>query len=142
MYVSSYKAKGRQMLFFADSPSQSRLLAKRTERGALRRLARGIYSDDFQHSPEEQIAAGILAIIGHYYPSAYVSHSSAAIRAPVDGLFFISTASQSRRAVMLPGVKIIRLPALPHPETQRIDAPIMAVTTRDRQPRSIAVAVS
>lgn len=130
------------MLYFAESVGQSRLLAKRTERGALERLARGVYSDDFDTPIEDQIAAGVLGIVGHYYPTAYVSHSSAALRAPVKGRFFISTASRKLRPILLPGIKILRIPALPHPETERVEAPNQVLTTLDGEPRRIMVNVS
>src|SRR5205823_2672829 len=100
----------------------SRLLAKRTERGALRRLARGVYSDDFDSPTENLITAGVFGIVGHYYPTAYVSHSSAALRAPVEDRFFLSTTSKNLRPIVLPGLKIVRIPALPHPETERVEA--------------------
>jgi serine/threonine-protein kinase HipA len=130
------------MLYLAETPSHSRLLAKRVERGALRRLARGIYSDDFDRTAEEQISAGIMAIVGHLFPRAYVSHSTAALRAPIDGVLFISETVGKRNALVLPGVRVVRLPALPHPEIERIEAPTAVVRTRDDEPGPVMVGVS
>ncbi len=130
------------MLYLAETPSHSRLLAKRVERGALRRLARGIYSDDFDATAEEQISAGIMAIVGHFFPRAYVSHSTAALRAPIDGILFISQSVGKRNALVLPGVRVVRLPALPHPEIERIEAPTAVVRTRDDEPGPVMVGVS
>lgn len=130
------------MLYLAETPSHSRLLAKRVERGTLRRLARGIYSDDFDRTAEEQITAGIMAIVGHLFPRAYVSHSTAALRAPIDGVLFISEAAGKRNALVLPGVRVVRLPALPHPEIERIEAPTAVVRTRDDEPGLVMVGVS
>ena len=47
------------MLYLADTPSHSRMLAKRVERGTLIRLAQGIYSDDRVRSAEEQVRAAV-----------------------------------------------------------------------------------
>ena len=130
------------MLYLPETPSHARVLAKRVERGALRRLARGVYSDDFDRSAEEQIAAGILAIIGHLFPRAYVSHSSAALRAPIDGVLFISEAVGKRDALLLPGIRVVRLPALSYAEVERIEAPTAVVRTRDDEPGPVMVGVS
>src|SRR5690606_15568936 len=101
------------MLYIPESESHSRTLAKRVERGTLRRLARGVYSDDFERIAAEQVAEQILAICGRLFPDGYVSHSSAALRAPVDGLLFLSQAARAGGPRELPGVKVVRLPALP-----------------------------
>ncbi len=130
------------MIFVAETESQSRMLAKRVERGALTRLARGVYSDDFDRPAAEQIAANILALIGRLYPDAYVSHSSAALRGPVDGVLFLSSAKGKRNAVSLPGVRVVRLAALPYPEIQRIESPSLIVGTRDGIPEPVIVGVS
>lgn len=130
------------MLFLPENPSHARVLAKRVERGALRRIARGIYSDDFDRSAEEQVATGVMAIVGRLLPQAYVSHSSAALRAPINGLLFVSGPAGKRNAVLLPGVRVVRLPALPHPEIERVDAPTLVVRTRNDEPGPVMVGLS
>ncbi len=122
------------MIYFAQTPSHARMLAKRVERGALIRLARAIYSDDTVTPAEVQIHAAALAIASHLYPDAYLSHRSAAERGPVGDTLFLSEAGGRKNVLRLPGLRVVRAPALAYPETEQIELPIHVVSGRDDEP--------
>src|SRR6185369_14683404 len=79
-------------------------------RGALRSIARDVYTDDFVSTPEQIVAENLLAIVGKLLPDWHLSFSSAATQSPVDDLLFVSGDSKTDTALKLPGVTIIRLP--------------------------------
>ncbi len=130
------------MLYLAETTSHSRMLAKRVERGSLVRLARGIYSDDKETTAEEQIRAAALPIAAHLFKNAYVSHRSSAIRGPVGDVLFLAEAGGKRNALQLPGLRLVRMKALPHPETERIELAMELVKTKDDLPSASTVTVS
>ncbi len=130
------------MLYLAETTSHSRMLAKRVERGSLVRLARGIYSDDPVTPAEAQIRAAALPIAAHLYKNAYVSHRSAAVRGPVGDILFLSEPGGKKNASQLPSLRVVRVPALAHPETERIELPLDMVRTKDDQPTTSTANVS
>ena len=130
------------MIFLPETPSHSRMLAKRVERGALVRLARGVYSDDPLTPAETQIRVASLAIASHLYQNAYISHRSAAERGPVGDTLFLSEPGGRKNSVQLPGLRVVRAPALAHPETERIELPIQIVRGKDDQPTPATAQVS
>ena len=130
------------MLFLAESTSHSRMLAKRVERGSLVRLARGIYSNDKVTPAAEQIRTAALSIAAHLHKDAYVSHRSAAVRGPVSDVLFVSERGGKKNATVLPGLRIVRLRALAHPETERIALPLELVKTKDDVPGPASAIVS
>jgi serine/threonine-protein kinase HipA len=130
------------MLYLAETLSHSRMLAKRAERGALVRLARGIYSDDRATPAAEQIRASALAIAAHLFKNAYVSHRSAAERGPVGDTLFLSEPGGRKNVIVLPGLRVIRTQALSHPEIERVELPMQIVHTKDDQPAAATVRVS
>jgi len=130
------------MIYLAATVSHSRMLAKRVERGALRRLARGVYSDDALTSAEDQIQKAALPIAAHLHPDAYVSHRSAAVRGLVGNMLFLSEPGGKKNAGVLPGLRVVRAQALPHPEIERIDLAFDIVRTKDDIPTTTTVQVS
>ena len=130
------------MLYLADTPSHSRMLAKRVERGTLIRLAQGIYSDDRVTNAEEQIRAAAIPIAAHFYRDAYLSHRSAAVRGPVGDILFLSEPGGKKNARQFPGLRVVRAQALLHPETERIELPLEVVKTKDDMPATSTANVS
>lgn len=105
------------MLFIPRNAHESLALNKAYQRGAVLRVARRIYTNDFDTPPAEIVGEQLLAILGAAYPHWYVSHSTAALRRAVSGVAFLSGPKRTRTSIGLPGVEVKRLPALRHPET-------------------------
>ncbi len=105
------------MLFIPQTVRQSRALNKARQRGVVLRIAKGIYTDDFQTPPSEIVREQLLAILGAAYPDWYVSHSTAALHEAVSGVAFLSGPRKTRTSIDLPGVRVMRLGAIRHPET-------------------------
>jgi serine/threonine-protein kinase HipA len=114
------------MLFIPQDARENRALNKAYQRGAVLRVAKGIYTNDFDKPPQEIVSEQLLAILGAAYPDWYVSHSTAALHEAVSGVAFLSGPKRTRTSIQLPGVEVKRLPALPHPETVvlRLEQPI------------------
>lgn len=104
------------ILYIPETLRQARALANAVRRERLRRLIRGVYTDDLEQDPARIVRDNILAIAARRYPKSYVSHSSAILRGPVDGTLFLSGALDYATTYDLPGVRVISVPALPYPE--------------------------
>jgi len=130
------------MIYIGDSERTTQALWQAGQRGTLRSLSREIYTDDLSAPDEEIIRKNLLAIVATLLPDWYISHSSAATRAPIDGLFFVSGSLKTRRKIELPGVTIVRSPALSHPEVNRLEAPTRVSAGLTREPRSVRYRVS
>ncbi|MBI4499852.1 MAG: type II toxin-antitoxin system HipA family toxin [Gemmatimonadetes bacterium] len=104
------------MLYIPQTRSDTEALNTGADRKAIRRVAHGIYTDEFDRSLESIVGEHFLAILGASYPDWYVSHSTAATLQPTQGVVFISGHGK-RTPLKLPGLTIKRLRALPHPET-------------------------
>ncbi len=138
--------KFKNMIFIADNPRSANALYASTHAGATKRLAHGIYTDDFITDPADIIRANLLAIIARLLPTCYLSYSTAAVLDAVpmrgaapndDAIVFASDRSATRRTLRLPGVKIVRLAALPSAETDVMDAPTR-VASALRDPPTVA----
>ena len=114
------------MIFIPRTASESHALNKACQRGRVLRVAKGIYTDDFDTPLTEIVREQLLAILGAAYPDWYVSHSTAALHQDVSGVALLSGPKRTRTSIELPGVEVKRLPALPHPETVvlRLEQPI------------------
>jgi hypothetical protein len=88
----------------------------RAHRRQVRRLYRGVYTDDFERSTEVIVEENILAIAAALLPEWQLSHSSAVARGPVDGHLFVSGRGKPGRHLELPGIRVIRLAAPPATE--------------------------
>ena len=105
------------MIFIPQTSSESQALNKARQRGIVLRVARGIYTDDFDTPLTEIVREQLLVILGAAYPDWYVSHSTAALHKDVSGVAFLSGPKRTRTSIGLPGVEVKRLPALSYPET-------------------------
>ena len=121
------------MLFIPQTASESRALNKARQRGIVLRVAKGIYTDNFDTPLPEIVKEQLLAILGAAYPDWYVSYSTAALHQDVSGVAFLSGFKRTRASIALPGVEVKRLPALPHPETVvlRLEQPIARALSAD-----------
>jgi len=104
------------MLYIPETRADTEALNTAADREAIRRLAHGIYTDEFDRSLESIVGENFLAILGKSYPAWYVSHSTAATQQPVHGTAFMSGRG-TRSPLKLPGLTVKRLRALPYPET-------------------------
>lgn len=130
-------------VFIGDTEQSKAALRKAYERGAVRQLARGIYTDDFAREPADIIRENILAIAGRILPEWHLSHSSAAVRGSVDGFLFMSgPTAVTGRNLELPGVEIIRSRQLAHPETDRVPAPTQISTGLHKPEQPVSVGIS
>lgn len=112
------------MAIYAPTEETSQAaLRKRAERGTLRALYRGLYTDELDRPAEEIVHENILAIAAVLVPDYQLSHRSAAVRGLVGDLLFMSGPGKPGRHIDLPGARIVRLPELPAPEYDRIPAP-------------------
>jgi serine/threonine-protein kinase HipA len=105
------------VIYIPQVASESHSLNKARQRGKVLRVAKGIYTDDFDTPLTEMVKEQLLAILGAAYPDWYVSHSTAALHQDVSGVAFLSGSKRTRTSIALPGVEVKRLPAPPHPET-------------------------
>src|SRR5260370_9263309 len=110
-------------IYMPGSARQAQALSKATHRERVRRLARGIYADDFERPAAYIIRENILAIAARRCPDAYVSHSSAAVRGLVEDTLFLSGGINRYTTYHLPSVRLAWAPALPHPELEAFSAP-------------------
>jgi hypothetical protein len=90
---------------FADSQNRTSL-SRAAREGRLRRVTRGIYTDELEASDEEVVARHRWEMVAHVVPDAViVDRSAASGGAPAEGVLFV--ASQTRaRDVALPGLLV------------------------------------
>lgn len=92
------------VLFATDQNRASR--SRAVKHGDLRRVARGIYTDELARTDEEVVARHRWEIVAHLIPDAVIVDRSAATSAvPSDGTLFIASRSRARD-VFLPGLRI------------------------------------
>lgn len=130
------------MLYLPRSREDTAALIKAVARGKLRRVAQGIYSDDFEASTEDTVLAHFLAIVGALYPEAHLSHSTAALLRPLEGVAYISTPTRNPNAsTRLPGVRLKRHGVLPYPEivTLQLNEEIKNSLSSDPRPASVRI---
>jgi serine/threonine-protein kinase HipA len=120
------------MAIYAPTEETSQAaLRKRAERGGLRPLYRGVYTDELDSPEAEIVRENILAIAAVLAPDYQLSHRSAAVRGLVGDLLFMSGPGKPGRHIDLPGARIVRLPALPAPEYDRVPAPTGVIRGTD-----------
>jgi serine/threonine-protein kinase HipA len=119
------------MIFSGSTERDQVAFRARERRGQLRKLYRNLYTDDLDRPADEIVRESVLAIAAVLLPDWQLSHSSAAIRGPVDGHLFMSGAKTGGH-VDLPGVRIIRLKGLSAPEHDAVPTPTQAVRGVDR----------
>jgi len=131
------------MTLYAGSSKHARdAFRVRAHRGQLRRVYRGIYTDDFERPLEVIVSENLLAIAAALLPDWQLSHSSAATQGALGGTLFMSGPGRSGRHLDLPGTRIIRLPALSAPEFDHISTPTEVVRDVDRSPEPLSLRVS
>ena len=130
------------MIYIPQTVSESRALNKARQRGKVLRVARGIYTDDFDTPLTEIVKEQLLVILGAMYRDWYVSHSTAALRQDVSGVAFLSGFKQTRTSIELPGVEVKRLAAPPHPETITLRLEKRVARTLSDEPSDAEVRVS
>lgn len=129
------------MIYIGGTQRDRSTFRVRAHRGQLRRLYRGVYTDDFERPVEEIVRENILAIVAGLLPDWQLSHSSAAVRGPVEGLLFVS-GPRGGMHLDLPGVRIVRLRELAAPEHDRIPTPTEVVQGPDRGAEALYLRVS
>lgn len=129
-------------IYYATEETAQAVLRKRAERGSLRALYRGIYTDELDRAEEDVVRENILAIAAVILPSYQLSHRSAAVRGLVGDKLFMSGPGKAGRHIDLPGVRIIRLPQLPSPEADRIPTPTQPITGTHGDPEPLFIRVS
>lgn len=112
------------------------------DRGAVRRVAWGIYSDDSTSSPDDLVREHLLAILGACYPESFVSHSTAALLRPRDGVAFLSGAARAATVRRLPGVVIKRVRAVPSPEIVTVELETLIAPRLSAEPVPARVRMS
>ncbi len=129
------------MLYLPETRAESEALNTAADRQSVRRVARGIYTDDFDRPPEVIVKENLLAIIGRTYPAWHISHSTAATLRPVNGVAFIS--GHGRRApTKFPGVLIKRLHTVPYPEVATLQLDTLVARGLRAEPTSAIVQLS
>lgn len=129
-------------LYIPGSTRQARALAKAAHLGRVRRLARGVYSDDLERPAANIVREHIMAIAATRYPDSYVSHSSAAVRGLVEDTLFLSGGINRYTTYHLPGVSLAWAPSLPHPEIDEFAAPTSVSPALSADPEYPKVRVS
>ncbi len=93
-------------------------LSRAVRDGRLRRVARGIYTDELGMSDEEVVRRHRWAIVAHLVPDAVIVDRSAAEGgAPAGGVLFVTSELRSRD-VVLPGMVVAARKGRRHPSDQ------------------------
>lgn len=124
-------------LFAPSSASDRKALDKAVERKALRRICRGVYTNDHRAPLDEIVERQLPAILSLAFPESYISHTTAATLGPANGSVFISGTTATRRPTKLPGIIVRRLAALPYPEIVSTDSDEMVATSLSAEPRPV-----
>jgi serine/threonine-protein kinase HipA len=129
------------MLLIPSSTREADALQAAARRSRVRRLARGVYTDDLDSPAAAIVQRDLLALLGALYPDCYLSHSTAALLHAYEGHAFVSGAS-TRRRLKLPGVTVHRLGSMPAPETRILELDTLVATALSGDPRPARVLVS
>lgn len=101
------------IIFSGDVPRST--LSQMAARGAVRRLATGVYTTDTSSPPERVVRREWRTIAGRLFPDATISDRSARTAGPVDGTLYL-VYPHNDRALALPGLTIsLRHGAAPQP---------------------------
>lgn len=98
-------------LVFSDTTPRS-TIAGMLRRGALVRLAPGIYTTDRSRPPEDVVRRNWLTIAGHIFPDATITDRSAIRSGPVAGVLYLAH-DHREREVSLPGLTIVARRGVP-----------------------------
>src|SRR5665647_362526 len=96
------------MIFAPVTQPDRFALAKAADRGRLRRITPGLYTDDLTTPLEILVIENLPALIAAGYPDAYLSHSTAALLRPLNGSAYISSPATTTRPIKLPGTTVHR----------------------------------
>ncbi len=129
-------------VFIGTTSNDKSAIRTAAARGVLRRIARDVYTDDHETDPEQLILENLLAVIGKLQPNWHLSHSTAATLAPINGKIFLSGFSHKYVPLMLPGIKIVRMPDIKYPEVEHLEAPTMIAPRLSADPEPVRVSVS
>lgn len=94
---------GTGTIFFGDA-APAATLSRAVARGALRRLARGVYTDDLSTSAEQLVRRNRWRITARFFPDALIADRSAVNQAG-EALFVVSNARAT--ALQLPGLRVV-----------------------------------
>ena len=101
------------VIFSGDVPRST--LSQMSTRGAVRRLATGIYTTDTSSAPERVVRREWRSIAGRFFPDATISDRSARTAGPVEGSLYL-VYPHNERTLALPGLTIsLRRGAAPQP---------------------------
>lgn len=129
-------------IYIGHTRDANRALRVAASRGAVHRLVRRVYSDDFERAPEAQIRDNLLGILGRLLPDWHLSYGSAVTLAPVEGYVFMSGSVRNYRRLFLLAIDVVRQADLPHPEVEWLEAPTLIGTTLDTEPEVVRFRVS
>ncbi len=129
-------------IYIGTTTSDKSAIRAAAARGVLRRIARDVYTDDLETEPEQLIRENLLSIIGKLQPDWHLSHSTAATQAPINGLVFLSGFSHKYVPLVLPGIKVVRMPDLKYPEVEHLEAPTMVAPKLSSAPEPVRINIS
>ncbi|HEY2042568.1 MAG TPA: Fic family protein [Jatrophihabitans sp.] len=92
------------IVFAADQPAAT--ISRRVARGALRRLASGVYTTDVNVEPTAVIKREWHTIVGGLLPAAVITDRSAPTGGPVDGILYLAHEARNRE-INLPGLIVL-----------------------------------
>lgn len=130
------------MLYIGITPDDKNALRVAAHRRQIISLGRGIYTDEPDRDPAEQVRHNMLAIVGRMLPNWHLAYSSAATLAPINNFVFVSGPSTTHAPIVLPGIRIVRDRDLPKPEVDWIEAPTMVASSLSAEPQVVKVGVS
>ncbi len=87
-------------------PSDQKWASRAAARGEIRRVSRGLYTDNLQEPLEQLVRRRWSEIATIYFPGATVVDRSAIVAGPVDGILFLEAGPRATppRPVQLPGL--------------------------------------
>jgi len=91
-------------LVFASETDKD-VLRRARQRGALMRLASGIYSSETDKTPEDVVRLRLWQVVGHEMPDAVIVDRSARDSAGASGTLYV--VADRKRPLRLPGVRVV-----------------------------------
>lgn len=92
------------LVFAGDVPRST--LSGRVQRGELRQIHRGVYTDDLDTPVERIVRDNWAAIVGRLAPGATITDRSAVTAGPVDGVLYLVRAARPL-SIDLPGLLVV-----------------------------------
>lgn len=130
------------MIYSPKHSSDRKALDKAVERGQLRGIRAGVYTDDKSRTLDQITEDHLAAILSLSFPSWTISHSTAALLKPVNRSVFISSARPTREPAKLQTLTVHRLKTLPHPETVDLDLGDTAARSISAEAEPVRIRVS